>query len=62
MDEKDKKAKGVFELVEGMTPVDPAGLAAFVHAMSVDVIPEIVRITEKRNVLAAETRNMKISC
>jgi hypothetical protein len=54
MTTKDKTS--VFDLVEGLTPVDPSALAEFEHAMTEEVIPEIVRVVEERRTLAADTR------
>jgi hypothetical protein len=54
-----KKAKsaatGVFESVEGLTPVDPEALEAFKRAMD-KAIPEIAEQEDERRALAAESR------
>ncbi len=46
----------VFE-IEGMTPVDESAIADFVRAMKEEVIPEIVRVMEERQRLAATSRH-----
>jgi hypothetical protein len=61
--ESDKELdKGVFDLVEGLTPVDPKKLADFEQAMSEEVIPEIVKVVEKRRTLAAKSRRWQLKC
>lgn len=55
-DKGNKDEKDVFDLIEGLTPVDPDILAAFKHAMTEEVIPEIVKVVEERRMLAAESR------
>jgi hypothetical protein len=58
MDEKE--AKGVFELIDGLKPVDPQKLKDFEKTMTEEVIPEIVDIIEKRKLKAAESRNWQL--
>lgn len=58
----DNPDKGVFELVEGVTAVDPALLIDFQRAMTEEVIPEIVRVVEERRLLAAESRQWQLKC
>lgn len=61
--EKEKEeGKGVFDLIEGLTSVDPTELADFERAMSEEVIPEIVKVVEKRRMLAAKTRHRQLKC
>jgi len=60
--EKDEGLKGVFDLVNGFTSVDPDELADFEQAMSNDVIPEIVKMVEKRRMLAAKSRHWQLKC
>lgn len=50
------KEKGLFDLIEGLQPVDPNALAEFARAMTEDVIPEIVKVVEERRLRAAESR------
>jgi hypothetical protein len=57
-----KEDKGVFDLVEGFTSVDPAALADFKQEMTQEVIPEIVKVVEERRVLAAESRHWQLKC
>jgi hypothetical protein len=61
MDEK-KETKGVFDLIDGLTPVDPSALEDFKQAMTRDVIPEIVKIVEERRLKAAESRHWQLKC
>ncbi len=60
--EKDKNEADVFEVIEGLTPVDPNALADFQRAMNEEVIPEIVRVVEERRMLAAESRHWQLKC
>ena len=57
MDEKE--AKGVFELIDGLEPVDPQKLKEFEKAME-QVIPEILDIIDERRLKAAESRNWQL--
>lgn len=59
MDDK-KQAKGVFELIEGLEPVDPQVIEEFKQAMTERVIPEIVKIVEERRLKAAESRQWQL--
>jgi len=52
--------RGVFDVIEGLTPVDPSTLKAFVNAMTEEVIPEIVRVVDERRKLAAESRKWQL--
>ena len=54
--------QGVFELVQGLTKVDPQHLAEFKRAMTEEVIPEIVKIVEERRLQAAESRQRQLKC
>ena len=54
--------QGVFELVQGLTKVDPQQLAEFKRAMTEEVIPEIVKIVEERRLQAAESRQRQLKC
>lgn len=58
MDEKE--AKTVFELIDGLKPVDPQKLKDFEQAMTETVIPEIVDIIEERKLKAAESRHWQL--
>jgi hypothetical protein len=60
-DEREDK-NGVFDLVEGLTAVDPNALAEFKQEMTEEVIPEIVKIVEERRLLAAESRHWQLKC
>lgn len=60
-DDKEEK-KGVFDLVEGLTVIDPKALTEFKQEMTDAVIPEIVKIVEERRVLAAESRHWQLKC
>jgi hypothetical protein len=54
MDKKDNE--DVFNLVEGLKPVDPQKLAEFERTMKDEVVPDIVKVVEKRRLFAAESR------
>jgi hypothetical protein len=58
--EKKEQVKGVFDLIEGLTPVDPKALEDFVNAMREEVIPEIVKVMDERLTLAAKTRHRQL--
>ena len=58
--EIDEGAKGVFDLVEGLTSISPDELADFEKAMKKEVIPEIVKVVEKRRMLAAKSRHWQL--
>jgi hypothetical protein len=58
MDEKE--AKSVFELIDGLKPVDPQKLEAFEKAMTDHVIPEIEKIIDERRLKAAESRHWQL--
>lgn len=58
MDEKE--GNSVFELIDGLKPVDPKELEDFQKAMTEEVIPEIVEIIEERKLKAAESRNWQL--
>lgn len=62
MIDPDKPGKSIFEVVEGLTPVDPELLKDFQQAMKEDVIPEIVKVIEERRLLAAESRQKQLKC
>ena len=45
--QKDKaEDKKVFDLIEGLTPIDPKALADFKQEMTQEVIPEIVKVVD----------------
>jgi len=52
----DKNKIGLFKLVEGLKPVDASKLAEFEREMTEEAIPEIIKEVEKRQMLAAESR------
>jgi len=56
----DNKKKEVSEVIQGLTPVDPKTLEDFKREMTDNVIPEILRVVEKRRVLAAESRQRQL--
>ena len=58
----DKNETDVFEVIEGLTAVDPKALEDFKRAMTDEVIPEIVRVVEERRMLAAESRQWQLKC
>lgn len=59
---KKEEDKNVFELIEGLTSVDPDELAEFEQAMKEEVVPEIVKVVEKRRMLAAKSRRWQLKC
>ncbi len=61
MDDERKDAD-VFEVIEGLTLVDPNALVEFQRTMTEEVIPEIVRVVEERRMLAAESRQWQLKC
>ena len=61
MDEK-RETKGVFDLIDGLKPVDPRALEDFKQAMTDEVIPEIVKIVDQRRLHAAESRHWQLKC
>lgn len=56
----DTDQTGLFKLVEGLTYVDPAKLAAFEKEMADKAIPGIIEDVEKRRMLAAESRQRRL--
>lgn len=52
--------KGVLQAIEGIQPVAPGALEEFKQAMKDSVIPEIVKVVQKRRVLAAESRQRQL--
>ncbi len=60
--DKKEEDKGVFDLVEGLTSIDPNALADFQREMTQEVIPEIVKVVEERRMLAAESRQWQLKC
>jgi hypothetical protein len=56
----DKTDTGVFDQIEGLTPVDPNALEDFKREMTEKVIPEIVQVVEERRTLAAESRHRQL--
>jgi hypothetical protein len=56
MDNKEKVEKSVFDLVEGVTPVDQSTLEQYERKMTEEVIPDIVRTVEQRRLFAAVSR------
>jgi hypothetical protein len=58
----DENARGVFEVIEGLTIVDPNELEEFKRAMIEEAIPEIVRTVDERRLRAAESRLWHLKC
>jgi hypothetical protein len=56
MDNKEKPEKSVFDLVEGVEPVEQSKLEQYERKMTDEVIPDIVRTVEQRRLFAAESR------
>ncbi len=56
----DRKETDVFDVIEGLTTVDPNALADFERAMTEEVIPEIIKVVEERRMLAAESRRWQL--
>lgn len=56
----DKDKNGLFQLVEGLSPVDASAIADYEREMQEEAIPEIVRDVERRRLLAAESRNRRL--
>jgi len=52
--------KGILELIDGLTPVNPTALAGFVQTMNEDVIPKIVQVVQERRLLAVESRQNQL--
>jgi hypothetical protein len=59
---REKEEGDVFDLIEGLTSVDPEDLSGFEEAMSEEVIPKTVKIVEKRRMLAAKNRHWQLKC
>jgi hypothetical protein len=62
MSKEKEEDKSVFDLIEGLTSVDPKALADFKQEMTQEVIPEIVKVVEERRMLAAESRHWQLKC
>lgn len=60
--EPTEQKKGVFELVAGLSEVNPQHLSDFKKAMTEKVIPEIVKVVEERRLSAAESRHWQLKC
>ena len=58
----DKDESNVFDVIEGLTPVDQNALTDFTRTMTEEVIPDIVRVVEERRMLAAESRRWQLKC
>jgi len=61
VNESEIPSKSVFDVIEGLTAVDPDLVKDFQEAMTNDVIPEIVKIIEERRLLAAQTRQLQLN-
>ena len=62
MEKKDTDENNIFDLIEGLKPVDPAALEEFEEAMSEEVIPKIVEVVEERRLKAAVSRHWQLKC
>lgn len=62
MNEPKLPPKNVLETVEGLKPVAPEVIKEFDAAMNNEVIPEIVKAIEERQLLAAEVRLQQLKC
>jgi hypothetical protein len=62
MDNPEREEKGVFDLIQGFTAVNPKALEEYLKTMNQEVIPEIVRVVEERRILAAESRHWQLKC
>jgi hypothetical protein len=60
MNQSEKPPQSVFEVVEGLTPIDEQAVEEFRRAMTDDVIPEIEKVVEERRLLAAHTRQKQL--
>lgn len=60
MNSSEKPAKSVFEVVEGLTPVEAEVVEEFRKAMAEEVIPEIEEVVDERRLLAARTREQQL--
>lgn len=60
MNHSEKPPQSVFEVVEGLTPVDEQAVEEFRRAMTDEVIPEIEKVVEERRLLAAHTRQKQL--
>ena len=56
----DKSKTGIFKLIEGLKPVDANALTEYEREMTEEGIPGILRAVEKRQVLAAESRQRRM--
>ena len=52
----ENKENNSSEIMKNLTPVNPKDLEDFKCAMNDEVIPEILKVTEERRILAAESR------
>lgn len=58
----DRKQIDLFDIVEGLSPVEPEALEDFRRAMTEEVIPETLRAIEERCELAVECREWQLKC
>lgn len=59
---KCEEEKGIFDLMDGISKVNPSELVEFADVMTNEVIPEIVKDVEERRLLAAESRHWQLKC
>lgn len=57
----DNKENNISEIMKRLTPVNPKDLEDFKRAMNDEIIPEILRVTEERCILAAESRQGRLT-
>jgi hypothetical protein len=65
MNKNEERGVDIFKEIDGLTLLTSADLevlAEFQRIMNDKVIPEIVKIIEKRNLLAAKSRHWQIRC
>lgn len=62
MEDKEDEKEDVTNVVQGLTPIDPAVLEDFLREMNEKVIPEIVDVVEERRLQAAESRQWQLKC
>jgi len=62
MEEERGRKNDVFELIEGLKPVDQSAVESFQKGMKEQVIPDILRIVEERRTLAAQSGLWQLKC